>query len=93
MKATWNNTLIAESDNTIVVEGNHYFPKESIKEEFFSSSQTQTICPWKGTAHYYTISANGAENTDAAWSYPDPKEAAHNIKGYIAFWNGVVISE
>jgi uncharacterized protein (DUF427 family) len=89
MKAVWNNTVIAESDSTIVIEGNHYFPPESIKKEFFQESNTHTQCSWKGTASYYTVKINGKDNRDSAWYYPEPSEAATRIKGYIAFWKGV----
>ena len=92
MKATWNNQVIAESDDTIVVENNHYFPKESVKAEFLADSPTHTTCPWKGLASYYTLKVNGKENTDAAWYYPAPKEAAANIKDYVAFWKGVQVT-
>lgn len=92
MKATWNNQVIAESDKTIVVENNHYFPANSVNKNFLTSSSTHTTCPWKGVASYYTLLAEGKENRDAAWYYPDPKAAAGNIKNYIAFWKGVVIS-
>ena len=91
MKAVWNNTVIAESDSTIVIEGNHYFPPESIKKEFFQESNTHTQCSWKGTASYYTVKINGKDNGDSAWYYPDPSEAATRIKGYIAFWKGVEV--
>ncbi|MBV6645948.1 MAG: DUF427 domain-containing protein [Cyclobacteriaceae bacterium] len=91
MKAYWNNEIIAESDDTIVVENNHYFPPESIKQEFFKKSSTNTICPWKGTANYYTISVNGEDNQDAAWYYPETSELAKKIKDYVAFWKGVEV--
>lgn len=91
MKAIWNGVVIAESDKTIVVEGNHYFPPESVNREYLRESSTHTVCPWKGTASYYTIEVNGKTNPDAAWYYPDPKPAASNIKGYIAFWRGVQV--
>jgi uncharacterized protein (DUF427 family) len=93
MKATWNDQLIAESNDTVVVERNHYFPKESIKGDFFKPSATHTTCPWKGEASYYTLEVNGEKNTDAAWFYPNPKEAASNIKDHVAFWKGVKITE
>ena len=93
MKAIWNNQVIAESNDTIVVERNHYFPKESVRINYLAPSNTQTICPWKGTASYYTLDIDGKENTDAAWYYPEPKEAAANIKDYIAFWKGVQITD
>jgi uncharacterized protein (DUF427 family) len=89
MKAVWNNTVIAESDSTIVIEGNHYFPPESIKKEFFDESSTNTKCGWKGTASYLSIKIDGELNKDCAWYYPEPSEAATKIKGYIAFWKGV----
>lgn len=91
MKAIWNNTVIAESDDTIVIEGNHYFPPETIKKEYFKNSDTHTVCPWKGTASYYTVVIDGQENPDAAWYYPEVSELAKNIKGYVAFWNGVEV--
>ncbi len=91
MKATWKNTIIAESDNTVVVEGNHYFPPEAVKREYMLPSETKTGCPWKGVANYYTINVDGEVNTDAAWYYPEPKEAAKNIKGLVAFWRGVKV--
>ncbi|MFD1063013.1 DUF427 domain-containing protein [Winogradskyella litorisediminis] len=91
MKAIWNNTVIAESDNTVVIERNHYFPHESIKKEYFKPSETHTVCPWKGTASYYTISIDGKENTDAAWYYPEVSELAKGIKNKVAFWKGVEI--
>ena len=91
MKATWNGAVLAESDNTIVVERNHYFPPDAIQREYFQSSPTHTVCPWKGEASYYTIEVNGETNKDAAWYYPNPKEAAQNIKDYVAFWKGVVV--
>jgi uncharacterized protein (DUF427 family) len=91
MKAVWNNPVIAESDSTIVIEGNHYFPPESIKKEFFQESNTHTQCSWKGTASYYTVKINGKDNRDSAWYYPEPSEAATRIKGYIAFWKGVEV--
>ena len=91
MKAIWNNQVLAESDETIVIEGNHYFPPNSIKKEFFKESNTHTSCPWKGQASYYTISVEGNENKDAAWYYPETKEAAKPIKGYVAFWRGVSV--
>ncbi|WP_420317115.1 DUF427 domain-containing protein [Ekhidna sp.] len=89
MKAIWNGEVIAESDDTVVVEGNHYFPPSSIKKEFFKETDTHTVCPWKGKASYYTLEVNGDENKDAAWYYPETSELAKNIKGYVAFWNGV----
>lgn len=91
MKAYWNDQLIAESDDTVVVENNHYFPVDSIKKEFFDSSETKTICPWKGEASYYSLKVEGAENKDAAWYYPTPSELAKSIKGHVAFWKGVEV--
>ena len=93
MKAIWNKQVIADNKNTIIVEGNHYFPPESIKREFFVESDRQSTCPWKGEASYYDIKVNGQVNKNAAWYYPEPKEAANKIKGYVAFWNGVDIRE
>ncbi len=93
MKAIWKNVVLAESDATIVVEGNHYFPLESIKKEYFRESDTHTTCPWKGVAGYYEIVVNGEVNKDGAWHYPEPKEAARHIKNYLAFWKGVQVVE
>lgn len=93
MKAVWNNQVLAESNDTIVVEGNHYFPPDTIKKEYFQQSTQHTTCPWKGEASYYSVKVDGETNENAAWYYPDPKEAAENIKGYIAFWNGVEVEE
>lgn len=90
-KATWNGQTIAESDNTVVVEGNHYFPHDSIKKEFFQETEQTSVCPWKGTASYYNIVVNGKENKGAAWTYPMPKPAARNIRGRVAFWKGVTV--
>jgi uncharacterized protein (DUF427 family) len=92
MKAVWNNQVIAESNDTIVVENNHYFPVESVNPEFLRNSDTHTVCPWKGLASYHTLVVDGKENKDAAWYYPEPKEAAANIKNYMAFWKGVQIT-
>ena len=92
MKATWNGTVLAESDATVVVEGNHYFPPGSLKTEHFKPSTTHTVCGWKGTASYYTVAAGGKENPDAAWYYPTPKDAAKEIAGYVAFWKGVTVA-
>lgn len=91
MKAIWNGEVLAESDDTVVIEGNHYFPESSIKKEFFEDSSTNTICPWKGTASYYTLKVSNKENVDAAWYYAQPKEAARVIKDRIAFWKGVEV--
>ena len=93
MKAIWNNTVIAESEDTVVIENNHYFPPESIKKEYFRASDTHTTCPWKGVASYYTIAVDGQENSDAAWFYPETSELAKSIKGHVAFWKGVTIEE
>ncbi|MGQ9528808.1 DUF427 domain-containing protein [Chloroflexus sp.] len=90
-RAVWNGAVIAESPTTIVVEGNHYFPPESVRREYLRDSQTHTVCPWKGTASYYDVVVNGQVNRDAAWYYPTPKEEARQIAGYIAFWRGVRI--
>ena len=92
MKATWNNTVIAESDDTVVVEGNHYFPESSLKKEFVTFSNHKTSCPWKGQASYYSLLVNGELNTDAAWYYADPKPEADSIRGRVAFWKGVKVT-
>ena len=92
-KAIWNGTVIAESDDVRQVEGNHYFPPESIKKEFFTESDTTSVCPWKGTASYYHIEVDGEVNKDSAWYYPDPTEAANNIKDHLAFWRGIEIQD
>ncbi len=92
MKAIWNNQVIAESDNTIIVENNHYFPQDSVKTEYLVSSDTHTICPWKGEASYYSVEVDGQRNKDAAWFYPTPKPAAEKIKNYIAFWKGIQVT-
>lgn len=88
-KATWNGAVLAESDRTVIVEGNHYFPRDSVRSEYFRPSQTHTVCPWKGTASYHDVEVNGERNADAAWFYPDPMPAASRIKDYVAFWKGV----
>jgi len=93
MKATWNNQVIADSDDTVVVEGNHYFPPDSVEQEHFQNSSTHTTCPWKGEASYYDVVVDGNVNKDAAWYYPDPKPAAAEIKDRIAFWRGVKVEE
>lgn len=93
MKAIWNDQIIAESDETVVVEGNHYFPKESVNNKFIDESATTTVCGWKGLANYYTLSVNGETNPDAAWFYADPKPDAEQIRGRVAFWKGVTITE
>ena len=91
MKATWQNTTIAESDDTVVVDGNHYFPADSIRREYFRASDQHSQCPWKGEASYYDLTVGGSENKGAAWYYPEPKEAAANIKDHVAFWKGVTV--
>jgi len=91
MKATWNGAVLAESDKTVVIEENHYFPPDALRQEHFKPSATHTVCWWKGTASYYTIEAGGAQNPDAAWYYPEPKAAAKEIAGYVAFWKGVTV--
>jgi uncharacterized protein (DUF427 family) len=88
-KAVWNGEVLAESNRTVVLEGNQYFPRDSVRAEFFQPSDTHTICPWKGTASYHHVEVNGERNADAAWYYPDPKPAAAQIKDYVAFWKGV----
>jgi uncharacterized protein (DUF427 family) len=88
-KAVWNGAVLAESDQTVIVEGNHYFPPGDVRPEYLRSSDTHTVCPWKGTASYHDVEVNGQRNADAAWFYPDPKPAAARIKNYIAFWKGV----
>lgn len=88
-KAIWNGMTIAESDETVVVEGNHYFPPDAVNWDYLSTSEKHTICPWKGTASYYDIHADGASNPDAAWTYPQPSKAAARIQNYVAFWKGV----
>ena len=89
--AVWNGVVIAESDETIQLEGNHYFPRESINDEYFAASSAQTRCPWKGTASYFDIVVEGKTNQGAAWYYPEPKPAASDIKDYVAFWKGVTV--
>jgi uncharacterized protein (DUF427 family) len=91
MKATWKGAVLAESDDTVVVEGNHYFPPDSVKREHFRESETHTVCPWKGTASYYDVVVGGEVNRDAAWYYPQPKDAAKEIKDRVAFWRGVKV--
>ena len=91
VKATWNGVVLAESDATIIVEGNHYFPPEAVKREYFGDSTTHTTCPWKGKASYHHLEVNGQRNPDAAWYYPEPSAAAREIKDHIAFWKGVRI--
>lgn len=91
MRAVWNNTVLAESDNTVTVEGNHYFPPDSIRQEHLRPSDTHSTCPWKGEASYYDVVVNDEVNKDAAWYYPEPKDAAKEIKGHVAFWKGVKV--
>ena len=93
MKAIWNNTVLAESGDTEVVEGNHYFPPESIDKDFFEASDHTSVCPWKGTASYFSLVVDGERNENAAWTYPNPKDAASEIKDHVAFWNGVEVVE
>lgn len=90
-RAIWNGTVLAESNNTIIVEGNHYFPVDSLNEAFFKSSDHHTVCPWKGTASYYTVEVDGQRNPNAAWYYPEPKPAARHVKDRVAFWRGVKV--
>jgi uncharacterized protein (DUF427 family) len=93
MRAIYNDQIIAESDNTVVVEGNYYFPVDSVKKEFLTESDTHTTCPWKGIASYYHVVVNGDKAEDAAWYYPHPRTLAEGIKGYIAFWHGVKVTD
>lgn len=92
MKAVWRDTVIAESDDTVVVEGNHYFPRASVRDELVLPSERTSVCPWKGTASYYDVEVDGVRNADAAWYYPDPKDAASEIAGRVAFWKGVEVT-
>jgi uncharacterized protein (DUF427 family) len=89
--ARWNGTVIAESDDTVVVEGNHYFPRSAVREDVLKPSDTHTVCPWKGTASYFTLEVDGQANPDAAWYYPQPKDAAKEIIDRVAFWKGVEV--
>lgn len=91
-RATWNGTVIAESDDTVVVEGNHYFPRDSVRADFLRDSDTHTVCPWKGTASYFTLEVDGTTNPDAVWYYPEPKDAAMEITDRVAFWRGVEVT-
>ncbi len=91
MKAIWNGQVIAESTDTVVVEGNHYFPETALDRRYIVPSDTTTVCPWKGTAHYYTLAVDGKQNPDACWYYPEPKPAASEILGRVAFWKGVAV--
>ena len=90
--ATWNHATLAESDRTVIVDNNHYFPIDSINQEYFTDSTTHTNCSWKGKCNYYNVQVDGKVNPDAAWYYPEPKDAANNIKGYVAFWKGVKVA-
>ena len=90
-KATWNGVVLAESDDTVIVEGNHYFPADSVHWDRFRSSDTNTVCGWKGTASYHDVVVDGETNADAAWYYPDPKEVAAEIRDRVAFWKGVTV--
>lgn len=90
-KAIWNGAILAASDKCEVVEGNQYFPPDSINQKYFKESSTHTVCSWKGEANYYTIEVDGQQNKDAAWYYPNPQEKAKNIQGYVAFWRGVKV--
>lgn len=92
-KAIWEGVVLAESNQSVEVEGNQYFPPDAIKLEYFKSSSAHTVCPWKGTASYYDLEVNGKKNPGAAWYYPEPKPAAHQIKGYVAFWKGVKVEK
>jgi uncharacterized protein (DUF427 family) len=91
MRAIWNGTVIAESDDTVVVENNHYFPRESLHDEYLRPSSTTSVCPWKGTASYYSLEVDGRTNADAVWFYPEPKDAAKQITDRVAFWKGVQV--
>jgi uncharacterized protein (DUF427 family) len=92
MKAVWNGAVLAESNSTEVVEGNHYFPPDAVDKHYFTPSDTHSVCPWKGTASYYTLEVDGKRNPDAAWYYPQAKDAAKSIEGYVAFWKGVEVA-
>ena len=91
--ARWNGEIIAQSDETTIVEGNHYFPVDSVRSEYLRDSDTHTVCPWKGTASYYTLEVNGDKNEDAAWYYPTPKPKATQVKDRVAFWRGVEVTD
>jgi uncharacterized protein (DUF427 family) len=93
MKATWEGAILAESDRTLVVEGNHYFPPDSVQRRYLLPSDKRTTCHWKGVASYYHVQVGEKSNVDAAWSYPEPKQAAKSIKDYVAFWRGIQVSE
>lgn len=91
IRAVWNGAVLAEAAETVRLEGNHYFPTDSLRREYFSDSATTTVCPWKGTAHYYTVTVDGDVNADAAWYYPQPRAQAAQIKDHVAFWKGVQV--
>jgi uncharacterized protein (DUF427 family) len=93
IKAMWNGVVVAESEKTEIVDGNHYFPADSIHKQYFKKSDTTSVCPWKGTADYYSIEVDGKINEDAVWVYPTPKEAAINLQDRYAFWKGVVVTD
>jgi len=93
VRATWHGAVLAESDRTVVVEGNHYFPPDDVRFEYLTPSDSHTLCPWKGTASYYTVAVDGETNRDAAWYYPAPSDAAAEIKDAVAFWHGVEVAE
>jgi uncharacterized protein (DUF427 family) len=93
VRATWNDQVLAESADTVVVEGNHYFPPNAVNRAFFTDSDTNTTCPWKGEASYLTVSVNGQSNPDAAWFYPDPKPEAEHVRDHVAFWRGVAVEQ
>jgi uncharacterized protein (DUF427 family) len=93
VRATWNGSVLAESDDTVVVEGNHYFPPSAVNREHFAASDEHTVCPWKGEASYYDVVVDGKTNPAAAWYYPDPKPAAEEIRDHVAFWHGVEVEE
>jgi len=93
LRATWNGAVLAQSDHTVVVEGNHYFPPADVDDHFFEPSDTHSTCPWKGLASYRTVVVDGARNSDAAWYYPTPKDAAKEIADHVAFWKGVTVEE
>lgn len=90
-KALWNGAVIAESDQTVIVDGNHYFPRDAVSDEYLAPSDHSSVCPWKGTASYHSINVDGDRNADAAWFYTDPSEAAAQLKGHVAFWRGVEV--
>jgi len=91
MKAIWNGQVLAESNNTVVIENNHYFPADTVNMEYYKPSDYRTVCPWKGTASYFSLEVDGEQNSDAAWYYPETKSGAKVIEGYVAFWKGVEI--